>query len=59
VALVYLDKNQFIRLNDDWAYGNETQSKPYDFHVEESVLRQRVAAFNLRRYKHLIAPNGI
>ena len=38
------------RLNDDWAYGNETQSKPYDFHAEETQLRWRIAAFNKRRY---------
>jgi len=38
------------RLNDDWAYGNETQAKPWDFQSEESALRNAVEKFNIRRY---------
>uniref|UniRef100_A0A5S6Q783 Far11/STRP C-terminal domain-containing protein n=1 Tax=Trichuris muris TaxID=70415 RepID=A0A5S6Q783_TRIMR len=36
------------RLNDDWAYGNETQSQ--DFQSEESSLMSEVDRFNMRRY---------
>jgi len=38
------------RLNDDWAYGNETRSKPWDFQSEESALKCAVEKFNARRY---------
>ena len=37
------------RLNDDWAYGNETQLKAFDFQAEESNLRTAAAAFHRRR----------
>ncbi len=40
----------FYRLNDDWAYGNETQSKAFDFQSEESFLRNAIEKFHLRRY---------
>uniref|UniRef100_A0A914WKF0 Uncharacterized protein n=1 Tax=Plectus sambesii TaxID=2011161 RepID=A0A914WKF0_9BILA len=42
------------RLNDDWAYGNETQSKPWDFQNEESALKFAVERFNARRYGDMI-----
>ena len=38
------------RLNNDWAYGNETQLKAFDFQAEESQLRVAVEAFHRRRY---------
>lgn len=40
-------------MNDNWAYGNETQAKPWDFQAEEASLREAVEKFNLRRYKTL------
>jgi len=42
------------RLNDNWAYGNETQAKPWDFQLEETSLREAVEKFNARRYKELL-----
>lgn len=42
------------RLNDNWAYGNETQAKPWDFQLEETSLREAVEKFNARRYKDLL-----
>ncbi|KHJ44146.1 hypothetical protein D918_05841 [Trichuris suis] len=41
-------RNVRHRLNDDWAYGNETQSQ--DFQSEESSLMSEVDRFNMRRY---------
>ncbi|KAK2726963.1 striatin-interacting protein 1-like isoform X2 [Artemia franciscana] len=38
------------RLNDDWAYGNEMDARPWDFQVEECNLRLAVERFNTRRY---------
>jgi len=38
------------RLNDDWAYGNDLESRPWDFQAEECTLRACVDRFNLRRY---------
>lgn len=43
-----------IRLNDNWAYGNETQAKPWDFQSEEANLREAVEKFNLRRYRDIL-----
>ncbi|CAF1125017.1 unnamed protein product [Didymodactylos carnosus] len=36
------------RLNDDWVYGNESQS--WDFQTEERALRNKIDFFNHRRY---------
>lgn len=38
------------RLNDDWAYGNDVDSRPWDFQAEECSLRSAVDRFNNRRY---------
>ena len=38
------------RLNDDWAYGNDVDSRPWDFQAEECGLRTAVDRFNNRRY---------
>lgn len=38
------------RLNDDWAYGNDTNAKPWDFQSDECFLRTNVERFNVRRY---------
>lgn len=41
------------RLNDDWAYANETRSKSWDFQNEEAALKTAVERFNSRRYASL------
>nr|XP_023017520.1 striatin-interacting protein 1 homolog [Leptinotarsa decemlineata] len=48
VSLIY----QKVRhhLNDDWAYGNFLDAKPWDFQAEEISLRSAVDRFNSRRY---------
>ncbi|CAG0895605.1 unnamed protein product [Darwinula stevensoni] len=38
------------RLNDDWAYGNDLDARPWDFQAEECSLRANVDRFNSRRY---------
>ncbi len=38
------------RLNDDWAYGNDIDARPWDFQAEECALRSAVDEFNNRRY---------
>ncbi|XP_060516087.1 striatin-interacting protein 1 isoform X2 [Cylas formicarius] len=38
------------RLNDDWAYGNDLDARPWDFQAEECALRGSVDRFNNRRY---------
>lgn len=38
------------RLNDDWAFGNDLDARPWDFQAEECTLRSRVDRFNNRRY---------
>ncbi|XP_043223359.1 striatin-interacting protein 1-like [Amphibalanus amphitrite] len=38
------------RLNDDWAFGNDVDARPWDFRAEECQLRMRVDRFNERRY---------
>uniref|UniRef100_T1JAT6 Far11/STRP N-terminal domain-containing protein n=1 Tax=Strigamia maritima TaxID=126957 RepID=T1JAT6_STRMM len=38
------------RLNDDWAYGNDMDARPWDFQAEECALRACVDRFNSRRY---------
>ncbi|KAJ8938853.1 hypothetical protein NQ318_019913 [Aromia moschata] len=50
VSLIY----QKVRhhLNDDWAYGNYLDAKPWDFQSEEITLRNAVDKFNNRRYSN-------
>ncbi|CAG12134.1 unnamed protein product, partial [Tetraodon nigroviridis] len=38
------------RLNDDWAYGNDIDARPWDFQAEECALRENIEKFNSRRY---------
>uniref|UniRef100_A0A8V0XI09 Striatin interacting protein 2 n=1 Tax=Gallus gallus TaxID=9031 RepID=A0A8V0XI09_CHICK len=38
------------RMNDDWAYGNDIDARPWDFQAEECTLRASIEAFNSRRY---------
>uniref|UniRef100_A0A8D0CLD0 Striatin interacting protein 2 n=1 Tax=Scleropages formosus TaxID=113540 RepID=A0A8D0CLD0_SCLFO len=38
------------RLNDDWAYGNDIDARPWDFQAEECALRESIERFNNRRY---------
>uniref|UniRef100_A0A3B1K5T7 Striatin interacting protein 1 n=1 Tax=Astyanax mexicanus TaxID=7994 RepID=A0A3B1K5T7_ASTMX len=38
------------RLNDDWAYGNDLDARPWDFQAEECSLRASIERFNSRRY---------
>lgn len=38
------------RLNDDWAFGNDLDARPWDFQAEECTLRTCVDRFNNRRY---------
>uniref|UniRef100_A0A8C8SQA1 Striatin interacting protein 2 n=1 Tax=Pelusios castaneus TaxID=367368 RepID=A0A8C8SQA1_9SAUR len=38
------------RMNDDWAYGNDIDARPWDFQAEECTLRANIEAFNSRRY---------
>uniref|UniRef100_A0A9J7ZPK3 Striatin interacting protein 2 n=1 Tax=Cyprinus carpio carpio TaxID=630221 RepID=A0A9J7ZPK3_CYPCA len=38
------------RLNDDWAYGNDIDARPWDFQAEECALRECIEKFNTRRY---------
>ncbi|KAL1492319.1 hypothetical protein ABEB36_010580 [Hypothenemus hampei] len=42
------------RLNDDWAYGNDLDARPWDFQAEECALRASVDRFNNRRYTNLL-----
>ena len=41
------------RLNDDWAFGNDVDSRPWDFQAEECALRAAVDRFNNRRYNKI------
>uniref|UniRef100_A0A182IZI2 Far11/STRP C-terminal domain-containing protein n=1 Tax=Anopheles atroparvus TaxID=41427 RepID=A0A182IZI2_ANOAO len=45
------------RLNDDWAFGNDLDARPWDFQAEECALKSGVDRFNNRRY--LQVNNGI
>ncbi|XP_065181114.1 striatin-interacting protein 1-like [Sycon ciliatum] len=38
------------RLNDDWAFGNDLEARPWDFQAVEVAMRHRVELFNGRRY---------
>ncbi|XP_058806016.1 striatin-interacting protein 1 isoform X3 [Phymastichus coffea] len=40
------------RLNDDWAFGNDVEARPWDFQAEECTLRACVDRFNNRRYSN-------
>ncbi|XP_055910947.1 striatin-interacting protein 1 homolog [Eupeodes corollae] len=46
------------RLNDDWAFGNDLESRPWDFQAEECTLRACVDRFNLRRYPEAMQKCG-
>lgn len=41
------------RLNDDWAFGNDLDARPWDFQAEECALRTSVDRFNNRRYSQV------
>ncbi|KAF6204102.1 hypothetical protein GE061_002442 [Apolygus lucorum] len=45
------------RLNDDWAYGNDLDARPWDFQAEECALRSSVDRFNNRRYGNCSDPD--
>lgn len=45
------------RLNDDWAYGNDPDARPWDFQAEECALRACVDRFNSRRYNSNVDPD--
>lgn len=45
------------RLNDDWAFGNDLDARPWDFQAEECALRNCVDRFNNRRYLHMNPPD--
>lgn len=47
------------RLNDDWAFGNDLDARPWDFQAEECALRNCVDRFNNRRYLQVNAPDII
>lgn len=47
------------RLNDDWAFGNDVDSRPWDFQAEECFLRAAVDRFNHRRYSKAHGGSGI
>uniref|UniRef100_A0ABD2WM86 Far11/STRP C-terminal domain-containing protein n=1 Tax=Trichogramma kaykai TaxID=54128 RepID=A0ABD2WM86_9HYME len=42
------------RLNDDWAFGNDLEARPWDFQNEECTLRNCVDRFNNRRYSNAV-----
>ncbi|XP_073521042.1 striatin-interacting protein 2-like [Phyllobates terribilis] len=39
------------RINDDWAYGNDIDARPWDFQAEECTLRGNIESFNSWRYE--------
>ncbi|XP_066526737.1 striatin-interacting protein 1 homolog isoform X2 [Hoplias malabaricus] len=45
------------RLNDDWAYGNDLDARPWDFQAEECSLRASIERFNSRRYEKCPNPD--
>ena len=52
ISAIYLRVRH--RLNDDWAYANETtRTKSFDFQREENELGLAIKRFNARRYPHL------
>ena len=36
------------RLNDDWAFGNDVDSRPWDFQAEECALRAAVDRYKVK-----------
>lgn len=46
------------RLNDDWAFGNDVEARPWDFQGEECALRNQIDRFNKRRYAKPV-PDGL
>ncbi|KAI1708150.1 striatin-interacting protein 1 [Ditylenchus destructor] len=56
ISSIYLKVRH--RLNDDWAFANETRSKSFDFQVEEGELGLAVKKFNSRRYHHILDQSG-
>ena len=38
------------RLNDDWAYANDTRNKQWEYQNEEKDLKLAVEKFHSRRY---------
>jgi len=38
------------RITDDWAYGNDMDSRPWDFQAEEFALQANINRFHGRRY---------
>ncbi|CAD5232207.1 unnamed protein product [Bursaphelenchus xylophilus] len=51
ISAVYMKVRH--RLNDDWAFANETRCKTWDFQMEERELKLNVERFNSRRYSHI------
>lgn len=39
------------RLNDDWAFANDVDSRPWDFQTEECAIRHNVDLFNYHHYE--------
>lgn len=39
------------RLNDDWAFGNDVDARPWDFQTEECAIRHNVDLFNYHHYE--------
>ncbi|RWS07594.1 hypothetical protein B4U79_06421 [Dinothrombium tinctorium] len=39
------------RLTDDWAFGNDLDSRPWDFQAEEFTLQANINRFHHRRYE--------
>lgn len=56
ISAIYLKVRH--RLNDDWAFANETRTKSWDFQAEEGELSVAVKRFNARRYPNLIGGIG-
>lgn len=48
ISAIYLKVRH--RFNDDWAFGNDLDARPWDFQAEECMLRTCVDRFNSRRY---------
>lgn len=42
------------RLNDDWAFANDTRYTKTDHQVEEAELAAAIKRFNTRRYRHIL-----
>ncbi|XP_057304902.1 striatin-interacting proteins 2-like [Hydractinia symbiolongicarpus] len=39
------------RLNDDWAFANDVDARPWDFQTEECAIRHNVDLFNYHHYE--------